>query len=474
MDPENEYPKPKDPTWYSKSFSKSYPMIIRFILILVISIVCTNDIYSQDYSKIQALQKKLQDVMAQIAANQNNPAKVEQLQKEFEEIAKQMQAESQNVMNDINTYKASLHPVIKNLQELSNKVFIELDPVTQAGEINRISKEIMSKVMKIYSGETDVTFPLAGYMINVRFCRETTATITDKGTGTDPVTNLYNFRYKMTIPVKVAWSTSYCIDLVNKKGFFHGFELYPEEQTESAKRVSVSGLNGYKQVIKVNGDMFNGPVDRYTVDLGGAIVIGPRKLKQFNLYDASQWPDNLVQEYSMNYVMPLVRFYSSAGDQAEEALAIPSPCYKTFNDEVFLTENELTSALEKGVFKKSLTMATSDPGCIDNEVTIEIPFPLIGCDANKTAIKGAVALSGDCIDHGGFILATDDNFLVNGKPVARVGDKVFCMVHGITEIVDNNPNNVTSGQKRIARTGDKTKCGAVIISGSQDTYAGNK
>lgn len=474
MDSKEKHPIPININRQLKSLVFSTCRFIKFIQILIIIFTFTSSIQSQDYTKTIELQKRMQTIMAEMMQNQNNPAKMEQLQKEFEEIAKQMQEESQNVMKDINAYKSSLHPVIQELHDMSNKVFIELDPVTEADQINRISKNIIDKVMKIYSGETEVTFPPDGYVINVRFCRETTATVIDKGTGTDKVTNLCNFSYKMTIPYKASWSTSFALDLVNKKGFFYGFELYSEETTESAKKVKVSDLNGYKQVIKTNGDMFNGPVDRYKVELGGTIIIGPQKLKQFNLYDISQWPDNLVHDYTMTYVMPLVMFYSSAGDAAEELQRFPGPCYNTINDQVFLTEKDLTIALEKGVYKKTLVLATSDPGCIDNEVTIEIPFPMIGCDGKQSALKGAIALSGDCIDHGGFILASEDNFFVNKKPVARVGDKVFCMIHGITEIVDNDPNNVTSGQKRIARTGDKTKCGATIISGSQDTYAGNK
>jgi len=327
--------------------------------------------------------------------------------------------------------------------------------------------------MKIYSGETEVTFPGSSFVIQIRFCTETVATIIDKGTAVS-TDNLYNFKYNLKIPIKASWSTLYSLDIVNKKGYFFGYTLYSEKQTESANKIEVSGLNGYKQIIKINGNKFKGPVDRHKVDLGGSIFIGQSKMKQFNIFDISQYPTNIVKKYSLNYIMPVIWYSSSAGDQLEELLGIPSPCYKTVNDGVFLSEKEISDALEKGIFKKTLVQATTDPGCIDNKVTIEIPFPVLGCDAKKTAKKGAIALAGGCIDHGGFILATDDTFIVNGKPVARVGDKVFCFIHGVTEIITNDPNNVTSDTRKIARTGDKTKCGARIISGSSDTFAGNK
>ena len=84
----------------------------------------------------------------------------------------------------------------------------------------------------------------------------------------------------------------------------------------------------------------------------------------------------------------------------------------------------------------------------------------------------SVAVSGACIDHGGYILTTEDNVFVNGKPVARVGDKVLCLRHGMTEIVGDEDVQVYSGKQRIARVGDKTKCGAIIMGGSFNVFAG--
>ena len=95
----------------------------------------------------------------------------------------------------------------------------------------------------------------------------------------------------------------------------------------------------------------------------------------------------------------------------------------------------------------------------------------MGCKTDKNSGPGALAVAGDCIDHGGYILPTEDKVFVNGKPVARVEDKVLCLIHGITEIVGDKSKNVFSGKRRIARVGDKTKCGAKIMGGSLDTFA---
>ena len=43
-----------------------------------------------------------------------------------------------------------------------------------------------------------------------------------------------------------------------------------------------------------------------------------------------------------------------------------------------------------------------------------------------------------------------------------------------SEIIASGNNKVTSVKKQIARIGDKTKCGAKLLGGSINTFAGNK
>jgi len=99
----------------------------------------------------------------------------------------------------------------------------------------------------------------------------------------------------------------------------------------------------------------------------------------------------------------------------------------------------------------------------------------LDCDEQLSSGKGALVLAGDCIDHGGYVIANDKTTTtVNGKLVAKIGDKVLCFKHGKTEIIATYKSNVLSNKKQIARIGDKTKCGAKIIGGSMDTFAGDK
>ncbi|RNF33637.1 PAAR domain-containing protein [Paracoccus methylarcula] len=51
------------------------------------------------------------------------------------------------------------------------------------------------------------------------------------------------------------------------------------------------------------------------------------------------------------------------------------------------------------------------------------------------------------------------------KPVSRLGDKHICPVHGANTIISVASQSTCDG-KPIATVGDKTACGAVIVTGS--------
>lgn len=72
---------------------------------------------------------------------------------------------------------------------------------------------------------------------------------------------------------------------------------------------------------------------------------------------------------------------------------------------------------------------------------------------------------GDKTDHGGEVIEASGATETHGKRLARVGDKVTCPKkgHGTTEIVTGDPTMIIDG-KAAARHGDKTACGATLIS----------
>jgi uncharacterized Zn-binding protein involved in type VI secretion len=80
-------------------------------------------------------------------------------------------------------------------------------------------------------------------------------------------------------------------------------------------------------------------------------------------------------------------------------------------------------------------------------------------------------LIGDTTDHGGVVLEGTQVSDIGGKPIARVGDKVSCPKHGHgdpTTIISGDPTCIIDGQPA-ARHGDKTACGATLLSSQATT-----
>lgn len=75
-------------------------------------------------------------------------------------------------------------------------------------------------------------------------------------------------------------------------------------------------------------------------------------------------------------------------------------------------------------------------------------------------------LLGDKTDHGGVVITASGNTSTNGKGIACVGDRVTCPRSGhggTTVIVTGDPNVIIEG-RAAARHGDKTACGATLLS----------
>ncbi len=83
----------------------------------------------------------------------------------------------------------------------------------------------------------------------------------------------------------------------------------------------------------------------------------------------------------------------------------------------------------------------------------------------------AFILLGDKTDHGGVVISASESSDVNGRGIARVGDKVTCPRKGhggVTTIVSGDPTAIIDGRPA-ARHGDKTACGASLIAGQWQT-----
>jgi uncharacterized Zn-binding protein involved in type VI secretion len=83
----------------------------------------------------------------------------------------------------------------------------------------------------------------------------------------------------------------------------------------------------------------------------------------------------------------------------------------------------------------------------------------------------SVARQGDLHSHGGVIIGGSPDTYANGERVARQTDIAQCPIHGMVQIIGGSSSVYANGL-RVARQGDLLSCGAVIIEGSPDVYAG--
>lgn len=71
---------------------------------------------------------------------------------------------------------------------------------------------------------------------------------------------------------------------------------------------------------------------------------------------------------------------------------------------------------------------------------------------------------GDTSSHGGRVLACTATNIVDGRPLALLGDKVSCpKCGGVFPIVSTKPLGMTFDGRPVASEGDKTACGATLI-----------
>lgn len=79
-------------------------------------------------------------------------------------------------------------------------------------------------------------------------------------------------------------------------------------------------------------------------------------------------------------------------------------------------------------------------------------------------MKGVIVL-GDKTTHGGMVISAQSTYTIRGKPVACVGDKIACPLHGINVIIEGESKMLVNG-KAVALNGHRCACGCQLIASS--------
>jgi uncharacterized Zn-binding protein involved in type VI secretion len=81
-------------------------------------------------------------------------------------------------------------------------------------------------------------------------------------------------------------------------------------------------------------------------------------------------------------------------------------------------------------------------------------------------MAAALIRLGDKTSHHGTVVEASQLSDSGGVGIARVGDKVSCPRHSNVTIASGDPTMLVDG-KPVARHGDKTSCGATLIASQQ-------
>ncbi len=450
------------------------------LLLIVILILSSNSIFSQDNAKLQELVDKLNKVVKEIEncgddldCINSKSIEMEKIAKEMEEVQKTTsQGQDTKLFNsNINLgQQTKLPPPFESITDIWWEHIIASTPSpgkpVDCDKINKTREDLLEKISKIYEKKKKVK-PL-NWPINISYCTEASVITEEQGKIDIPYAML--LEYKIHTEEKPFWIVTYEIFL-DKEYFRFGKKLNFRLSEASSTVALVKKYSGW-----ILDQSVDPPVKLPFNEVSLAGEKNADKVWEFGYSDntiiyteihpAGYNSKGEIKEYMLQLHYEPARFYPTGK---------PEYYVETYSGALFekIDKEELLSALKQGKYN-AIYNETEFTGTTNVTKEITIIFEPNKCDSVSSAGIGAIVLSGDCIDHGGYVNASSTSFLVNNKPAALIGDEALCAQHGLTKIIASERVDVLSGDKQVARIGDKTECGATIIGGSKNTYTGIK
>ena len=458
---------------------KSYIFSLTIIYLFFISTFGQeNPRYDELNKRVEVLSKQLENCGSDLKCIQETSKKLQQAIKEIQALQKSdpiLTGEITNDLADRLPLEGKFPPQYQRLAELwlRHALVASKDLRLNCDNIEKTKEAVLDEVIEIYQrgkGSQGEEWPLPVYD-----CSKTYVNLREHGTLNEP--EAYYLDYNLEFSDEAVWTANYAIILGNEHiNVYHDYSYNLGLADSSVRKWRVTSFSGWIMG-EINSKPVKFPLNRYEIINQGVIENGVQPPS--DRYYARIYPDKIIEdpkdrfkllgkvtEYRLLLPYQVVRFYSAENHELYVENTLLLILLSEVTDEVF-TPEEVQKFFQDGKFKKTY-------GFGDITQELEIGYPPLGCDEQTTSTEGAIVLNGDCIDHGGYVLASDKTMTVNGKPVVRIGDEVICFKHGKTEIVASKGTDLTVGKKPVARIGDKTKCGAKLLGGSMDTFAGNK
>lgn len=459
------------------TFPKSI-FLFNYLLAFTASILLSsfNLSYAQYPERIEELTRKLEVLNKQLEACgsdmgcfQSKMAQIQQLSKEVQSLKQDLNKNPEklskgfaNNLQKENEFPPPFDKISKPWIEHTMAVSTVLK--LNCKTISETRQEVSDWLDEIYKKRKGLGGP--GWALPLAKCEETSVKLIEHCTINEPG---YMFLdYNLQFVDKVAWIVKYHLIVGGQNMKLHDKVTYSlglaDQNNRKAAVLSYRGWimdQSKNPPVKLPFTSYEILEEEVPAFMGflsfqGYTMIFPGIVED----PTDKYKVGKVSEYKLILPLQIIRFYTAKPDEYIETTV-------DFMEDTF-TPEEVHGFFEQGNFKKSYSS-----GGVTQE--IEIGSLSLDCDEQSSSSKGAIILAGDCIDHGGYVIADEKvTTTVNGKPIAKIGDKVLCFKHGKTEIIASSNSNVLSNKKQIARIGDKTKCGAKIIGGSMDTFAGDK
>lgn len=453
-----------------------FSLILYCLLLEVISLF--NPTFAQDSKKLEELTRKLEELNRQIEACGGDLGCIQSKMNQIQQVSKEIQEFQKEFQNDPSVIDDELVNIVPKEDEfpppfdkitktwlkhtLATSKILRLD----SNKINSTREEVLDKIDEIYKKKKGLTGP--GWVLPLANCDETSVKLTEYGTINEP--GYIYLDYNLQFVDKVVWLVKYNLIVGGKYKKLHdklSYTLGLADQNE--RHTIVLNYSGWIMDQSENPPV-KLPFTSYKILEQKLLTFVGTQVPSYKGYTMifpimiedpkDKYKVGEVSEYKLILPYQIIRFYTAKPDEYVETTI-------DFMEDTF-TPEEVQGFFEQGNLKKSYSS-----GGITQE--IEIGSLSLNCDEQSSSGNRAIVLDADCIDHGGYVIANDKTTTtVNGKVVAKIGDKVLCFKHGKTEIIATNKSNVLSEKKQIARIGDKTKCGAKLLGGSMDTFAGDK
>jgi uncharacterized Zn-binding protein involved in type VI secretion len=421
--------------------------------------------------KLEELNKQLEACGSDMGCFQSKMGQIQQLSKEIQSLQKDLNKNPEKLAEGFasnlpkeNEFPPPFDKISKPWFEhtMAASTMLKLNCET----ITNTRQEVADWLDEIYKKDKGLNGPR--WALPLAKCEETTVKLIEHGTINEP--DFMYLDYNLQFVDKVAWIVKYNLIVGDRHMKLHdklSYALGLADQNE--RHAVVLNYRGWIMDQSKNPPV-KLPFTSYEIldaelmpvlgtqvpSYKGYTMIHPKIIED----PKDKYKTGKVRGYQLILPVQIIRFYTAKPDEYIETNV-------DFMEDTF-TPEEVHGFFEQGNFKRSYSS-----GGVTQE--IEIGSLSLDCDEQLSSSKGAIVLAGDCIDHGGYVIANEKvTITVNSKPVAKIGDKVLCFKHGKTEIIASGNNNVLSDKKQLARIGDKTKCGAKIIGGSFDTFAGDK